>query len=170
MQRLIILATLATAALACDNAEELPPDLSGVTTTRLDATSKEVWTFLDLDDPEAADQEAGWDLKFQRQFVRVNGDAGVEVAIVEGASITEVTSAPEGPYFKDTGDDEEGQAFSQEGGFWYDYDITVHKLSPRARTYVIRSDQGALFRLEFTGYYDEDGVAGNPTFYWTTLP
>ncbi len=167
--RLTLLCAIALTAIACNNSEELPPDLSGVTTTRLDATDKEAWTFLDLDDPDAPDQEAGWDLKFQRQFVRVHGEAGAEVAIVDGCAITEVTETPEGPYHQDAGDDEEGQAFSQ-GGFWYNYDISVHKLSPRLRTYVIRSDQGALFKLEFTGYYDDEGVAGNPTFYWTNMP
>ena len=95
---------LASGLCACDRAEDLPPDLSGVTTERLDATSKETWTYLDLDAPDAPDQEAGWDLKFQRQFVRVNGEAGVEVATVDGKTITQVDSPPDGAYHKDTGE------------------------------------------------------------------
>ena len=167
--RLIAPAVLALAlvSVACDNSEELPPDLDGVNTLRVDATSDDEWVYMDLDAPDAEDQQAGWDLKFRRYRVRINVDAGVSVATVEGKGITEVSEPPDGEYHTDTGDDEDeaGQAFS-EYDHWYAYDISVHKLSPRERTYVIESDQGVFYKLQYTGYYDDEGVSGYPTFYW----
>ena len=155
---------------ACDRSEELPPDLEGVETERLDATSQEDWVYMNLDDPSAEDQRAGWDLRFRRQRVLVNGDAGASVAIVDGKGITEVTSPPDGEYLTDAGEKETEQAFSRRGeDHWYDYDISVHKLSPKERTYVIESDDGVFYKLQYTGYYDDEGESGWPTFYWDTF-
>jgi hypothetical protein len=163
---LVVCSVLAVAS-ACDRSEELPPDLEGVEVERIDATSEDAWVYMDLDDPAAADQQAGWDLRFRRQRVLVNGGAGASVAIVDGKGITEVAEPPDGEYLTDSGEEETDQAFSRRGDdHWYDYDISVHKLSPKERTYVVESDQGAFYKLQFTGYYDDEGESGYPTFYW----
>lgn len=54
---------------------------------------------------------------------------------------------------------------------WYAYNLTgQHKLWPNFRTFLIKADvndaESTVWALQVVGYYDEDGVSGQPTVRW----
>lgn len=133
-----------------------------VTFAVVDATSEESWTHVDLDAPAAS--EDGWDLRFQRSNVSVNGgitgDGGVEVAFLDGADFDSATAAPATGWLADSdGDDGPTWAFVGEQP-WYDYDATTHVLTPHPGVWFVRTDAGAFFKLGFLDYYDDAGTSG----------
>jgi hypothetical protein len=148
----------------------------GVVRTIVDATDAESFVYLDLDTKRGtATPEPGWDLGFSRFNIIVSGgisgDAGVEVAIVDGASFEQLSEVPgDAVWITDAadGDDENTDpdlAFAD----WYDYDITTHVLTPKDRVYLVRSDEGAVFKLQIANYYSEAGTSGHLTFSWAPL-
>lgn len=168
---LIILSAAALAA--CGGASDAPARTTealddGVLRTQINATSKEDWVRFDLDDPESEGGD-GWDLEFRRQFVGLHDSAGVELAIVDGKKLSQVDGTPEASeFFGDSGSDDDELAFSKESG-WYSYSLLAHELKPRQRTYVVRSSEDMLYKLEFTTYYDSADDPGFPTFKWARL-
>lgn len=147
----------------------------GSVITVVDATDALVWVGLDLDTRERVDPAlaSAWDLSFQRFHVRsrggVNGTGGVQVAVLPDA-FDAVSTAPSSGYREDAPDGEDTNtesdtAFEAEGG-WYSYDVSSHTLTPRARTYVVRSDAGQFFKLQILGYYDSAGTPAMLSFRW----
>ena len=135
----------------------------------VDATNKESFVYLDLDTMQELNAESGldiatWDLRFQRYVVAGNGGASgpgpVEIAIV-AADYDALTQAPATGYQQDGAQTVIGGG--PEGG-WYFYDLGVHKLTARGElVYVIRSTEGAYFKLKMLSYYDEHGTAARLT-------
>ncbi|MBJ6761116.1 hypothetical protein JGU66_10110 [Myxococcaceae bacterium JPH2] len=148
----------------------------GTFTTTVDATSKDVWVALDLDTGRQVDatQDAKWDLAFQRFHIRarggVNGKGGVEVATLSGADFAQLSQAPTAGYATDAADGDDvgtdpDTAF-EVGDAWYSYDAVTHKLSPRDRVYVVRSDEGTWFKVRMLTYYDAAGTPAMLQLRW----
>lgn len=151
----------------------------GSITTVVDATSKEAWVGLDLDTglQVSASEDAVWDLSFQRFGIRsrggVNGTGGVEVAVLPSQDFLQLTQSPASGFAVDAvdGDDEgsDPDTVFQANGGWYAYDVTTHKLSPRAQVYVVRSDSRAYFKVEMLSYYDDAGTPAMLKLRWTKV-
>ena len=142
----------------------------GSFTTSVDATAMDAWIGFDFQSGgEAAESTTSWDLGFRRFEVKSNGgtsgEGGVEVAILAGADFATLARAPLDGWSSDTA---EASPFNAGDG-WYAYDINSHVLTPRDLIYVIRSAEGAYFKLEFTDYYDDAGTSGYPAFRWAPV-
>ena len=194
MRRLLFTALLSVAA--CEPALPLPgPDAgvpidggtpmitfatdAGVTVAKIDAVENKLWAALDLDRPaEVPFADDQWDLAFQRFHIRArggaSGDGGVQVAIISDAGFDEVVAAPAGPWFEDQPDGPDDNAdldtVFEKVDVWYAYDPMFHTLTPQPLIYVVRSDRGALFKLQLLGYYDRAGTPGNLTLRFARLP
>jgi hypothetical protein len=148
----------------------------GVVRTTADASDEAKMVYLDLDGQAAvAEGEDGWDLGFRRYEVilagGISGDAGVEVAIVEGTAFEQLTAVPEDAQWRTDAADGEDEDTDPDLAFidWYDYDFMTHLLSPKDRVYLVRSSDGAVFKLQIADYYSETGTAGFVQFYWAPL-
>ncbi len=155
----------------------------GVRKTKVDASSKEAWTYLDLDGPaelsvdEALETQA-WDLAFQRFKIITNsgvsGPGAVGVVALGGGSFEALTAAPKQGYLPDRpdGNDANGDVDSVflEGDGWYAYDLIKHRLAVNPVLYVVQSGEGRYFKLQMLGYYDDAGTAGVLTFRWAEVP
>ncbi len=139
----------------------------------VDATSKEAWVYVDLDElrelpvGEALDGQK-WDLTFQRFQIQTNsganGPGSVGVLALPGQSFDALVQAPAEGYAADAPD-----SVFNTGDGWYLYDLTRHKLSPRDITYVVRTGEGAWFALRFVNYYDKAGTGGYVTMHVRAL-
>lgn len=149
----------------------------GTFTTQLDATSEEDWVYWDLDtntrvstdDPQ---NDPTWDVGVQRFKIITNGGSrgsgGVLVAVLAGEDFATLGTAPVDGY-QDSAEGEEdsdGAPVEILGWDWYDYDPINHVLSTKGLVYVIRSTDGAYYKLDVLGYYDEFGTPGFVSFMW----
>ena len=138
----------------------------GSHTTVVDATAMDAWIGLDL---ETGKESEAWDLGFQRFQVRLNGgtsgDGGVELAALPDADFAAVTKAPTTGWITDTA---EVLAFEANDG-WYAYDPATHVLTPRAIVYVVRSAEGAYFKLAIEDYYDDAGTPAFMKLHWAAI-
>lgn len=151
-------------------------EAGGLQLTEVDATSNEVWIYLDLDtglevDPEDSEGAAQWDLAFQRFVIAINGgvsgEGSVEVAVVEGSGLESLTQAPAEGYRVDEADgDDENTGPDRVFDSWYSYDPSTHILTPAALRYVVFTSDGNYVKLEMAGYYDEAGTSAFPSFWW----
>ena len=194
MQRATPLPLLLLCLAACGDiqpqpapGDETPPDgeappavfrhtleADGSVTTLVDASDGAAWRALDLDTRETRESavQSGWDLSFQRFHIRtrggVNGTGGVQVALLPG-SFESITQAPSTGYHEDVadGDDadtEPDNVFERVEEGWYSYELKTHTLTPRDRTYVVRSDEGRYFKLRLLNYYDAAGAPAMISF------
>ena len=165
---------LCSSLVACKGASDAPPNETqvredGSAYTSINANDKENWVRFDLDEPDALEPGDGWDLSFRRQKIRIHDEAGVAIALIDNKTLAEVEGRPQDDaFFGDTSDEDKDLAFSQSQG-WYDYSLITHTLSPRLRTYVVRSSEGRHFKLQFLEYYDDEGRPGFPAFAWEAL-
>jgi hypothetical protein len=130
----------------------------------IDATNKSSQVYVDLDEgremkPDEAFATNGWELAFRRFDVSVNSGSsnpdGVVEVVVLGADYEALNQAPASGFIKDTND----RVFNSVDGGWYVYDLSVHRLLTRPElTYVIKSSQGAYFKLKMLSYYDTQGT------------
>ncbi|MBL8957894.1 MAG: HmuY family protein [Myxococcaceae bacterium] len=134
----------------------------------IDSTDVARWVAVDLDAPAEVPFEGdGWDLAFQRFHVRArggaSGDGGVAITFTD-AGYSPVGQSPPGPWLVDLadGDDENADLDTvlDKEAVWYEYEPRFHTLSPRALTYVVRTDRGGYVKLKFDGYYDRSGTPG----------
>jgi HmuY protein len=140
-------------------------DEAGVVTTQVQATDKEAWIYFDFEtDKETSAEDPTWDLAFQRFKIRMNAGAAAAASTTEFDAL-EVP--PDVAYEEDpsTGD----SLFFTRGEGWYYYDLGTHTLTSRRHTYVVRSVEGAVHKLELLAYYDSFGSSGYPAFRWQTL-
>jgi hypothetical protein len=154
----------------------------GVTTTRVDATTNDLWVYFDFESntevaPSSPESSGDWDLSFQRFKIKSNsgisGTGSMGVAVLPGANFDTLTKAPASGYLTDQADSaDEGSdpdlAFLSGDG-WYSYNPSDHTLSPREIVYVVRTVEGQHFKVKMTGYYDDAGTAGYPTFKWAAI-
>jgi len=152
----------------------------GTFVTTVDASSSEKWIGLDLDHRLEANaaEDRQWDIAFQRFHIRVRGGASgmgnVAVAVLSDVNFAQVTQAPAEGYTTDAvdGDDtntEPDTAFETAAEGWYLYNVATHKLSPRERVYVIRTDEGAFFKVQFLDYYDTAGTPAIFQVHWGSV-
>jgi hypothetical protein len=162
-----------------------PSDAPEVKSQTFDASSTDpaVWVYLDLDDGTtldpaavAAAPDAKWDVAFQRYQIKTNGGVSghgdVVVAFVD-QPLADVEAAPTAGYLMDRANGanpqtDPGLAYLRRGG-WYDYDATSHKLTPKARTYVVRTTDRKLVKTQVTAYYDDAGSPAHIGFTWQAL-
>lgn len=136
----------------------------GLVTALVDATSKTLPTYIDLDEPkelkfDEAETTNAWELSFMRDKIRTNGGGTnpmgkVEVAVLR-TDFDALTKAPASGYQQDGA---EGVFNTVEGG-WYYYDIGVHRLTTLDHVYVVKTGQGAYFKVRLGSYYDENGTS-----------
>jgi hypothetical protein len=138
-------------------------------------------TKAEIDDVAALDSDA-WDLAFKRSSIRTNGGdsgtGGVEVALVEDATIDEVTEAPADDQFASddwVSDDcqfqtDTGLEPSSAFGAWYEYDKPAgHILTPWPNVYVVRTRKGELYKFAIESYYDDADTPAVYSVVWAPL-
>jgi len=154
---------------------------NGVWQTVADASQKEFWVYLDVDNSkEIPGAEAlgtkEWDLGFQRFKIisnsGVDGVGDVEVAVLPGQDFDTLSTAPETGYLRDAPDGPDSNtdvdsAFLVNDG-WYAYDLLKHKVAPNPNVYVVHTAH-AYYKLKLMAYYDAAGTAGKITFLWAPL-
>ena len=151
---------------------------AGVRETVVNATSKDDYRYIDLDDDaEVKESSADWDLAFQRFKIKSNGgDSGegnVIVAKLE-TPFDELEVAPDNGYVEDS----DAVSSKSENGDpnyaflgpepWYNYGA-MHQLSPRELVYVVRSTEEKFYKVEVLDYYDDAGTAGYLRFQWAEI-
>lgn len=138
-------------------------------------SGKEVFASTELE------KSREWDLRFSRFNIRINGGVSgpgeVEIAQLSGANYDDITKAPGGGYLSDRQDlDRDGDqnlAFrepneSSDNG-WFKYEPRFHTVTPADLVYIVHAMNGVFYKLEFLGYYDENGEGGFPRFRWTVI-
>ena len=150
----------------------------GLRETLVDATSKEKYWYIDLDENAEVDEaSADWDLAFQRFKIKSNGgdsgDGEVIVAKLETA-FDALEKAPDSGYVEDS----DAVSSKSENGDpnyaflgpepWYDYGA-MHQLSPKDVVFVVRSTEEKFYKVEILDYYDEAGTAGFLRFQWAEI-
>jgi hypothetical protein len=150
-------------------------DEGGVVTALVDATSKTLPTYIDLDEPkelkfDEAEQTGAWELSFMRDKIRTNGGGTnpmgrVEVAVLPKVDFDTLTKAPATGYLQDGA---EGLFNTVDGG-WYFYDIAVHRLNTVDHVYVVKTGQGAYFKVRMGSYYDENGTSARISLRFATI-
>lgn len=154
-----------------------------LTQKQFDTTSAEAWVYVDLESGEARPSAgvpdwAAWDLKLQRFKVALNGGASgagsVQVAVLTKTDFATVTRAPREPYVTDVVDGMDSDldpdtVLSHGDNGWYDYNTMTHALSPRPTVYVLRSNEGAYFKLAVDSYYNAAGSSGYLQLRWSAI-
>lgn len=147
---------------------------TGVVTALVDATSKTLPTYIDLDEPkelkfDEAETTNAWELSFMRDKIRSNGGGTnpmgkVEIAVLK-TDFDALTKAPATGYQQDGA---EGVFNTAEGG-WYYYDIGVHRLTTLDHVYVVKTGQGAFFKVRLGSYYDDNGTSARISLRFSKL-
>ena len=106
-----------------------------------------------------------WDLAFQRFYIVANGGAGFAgrggLLDLGPVPFDSVKVVPENGYVaSEAGRDTTNAATAE----WYDYSFTSHLLTPRPRTYAVRTADGRYAKLEVVGYYCPGARPGCLTF------
>ena len=124
-------------------------------------------TRVDINDIDARMSNA-WDITLKRSSLRVNsGDSGTggrKLAVVQAATLADVTAAPTTGYATDDFTDETcalvsqliGEPASAFGG-WYNYDDNTHVVTPKAEVYVVERPDGSHTALRILDFYDRSG-------------
>ncbi|MCA9689479.1 MAG: HmuY family protein [Myxococcales bacterium] len=182
LRKRVLIVALSLPVGACEPADgssetasdtEAPDELERVT---IDARDETRWVHFDLEagaevTPATPEDSPEWDLAFSRFNVAVNGgtsgSGGVVVATLAGVTFDEVAQAPADGYVTDEVSSipepmelEPGYAFD----LWYDYDPITHALSARGLIHVVRTVEGAYYKIELLDYYDTAGSAGFVSF------
>lgn len=139
-------------------------DSGGTLRVTLDARDPDRWVSVDLDSGRVrAGRPAGWDLAARRFHVISNGgeglpgDAAVARARRPGPGVEAGT--PKGRWAV-TDRDEDGELTHPVLEDWYEYDFFSHLLTPRPRTYAVRTTGGRTARIRFLSYYCPGPDAG----------
>jgi len=151
-----------------------PPDpapvgdsLVGPVVYTMDASASGDWAFFDFSRGSAVEDPGpeGWDLAFQRFYIVANGGEGFAgmggLLDLGPVAFDSVTVVPEGDYVFSEADRDTTNAATEE---WYDYSFTSHLLTPRLRTYAVRTADGRYAKLEVLGYYCPGARPGCLTF------
>ncbi len=150
--------------------------------TVVNSSDYEKWVYLDLDsdaevEPETPDNDLVWDLRFQRYKIQTNscvtGSGSVGVTRLQNSDFDAITEAPMRRYAEDAADSDDDDQdpdnpFSGDKP-WYRYNPNDHTLTPDSFVYIIRSTEGAYFKLQLTSYYDAAGNSGYPSFRYARI-
>ena len=118
-------------------------------TTVVDATDESSFTHLALPE-QVLGTEAQHTMRFSSTDVFLS--EGVRWAFIEDVAFAEVDSTEGLTFSNDTSERLE----------WYDYDITVHRITPVEGVYVLEVN-GSAFKVQFVSYYNEDDERRYPT-------
>ena len=148
---------------------------AGVVDSLVDATSKTLPTYIDLDEPkelkfDEAESTNAWDLSFQRDKIRANGGGTnpmgtVEVLVLKDGDFDALTQAPASGYAKDGSE----PIFNTVEGGWYYYDLGVHRLTTLPHVYVVKTSKGDFYKVRMGNYYDTNGTAARIGFRFAKL-
>ncbi len=138
-------------------------------------------TKLDLTDTASLTSTA-WHVAFKRAGIKLNGgDSGpgqVAAAVVNAATLAEVTTAPGALELDDWADPDCALIAGPTGepatvmSTWYDYDDQTHVLTPKAQVWVIRVASGVFRKLRIVTYYGDTANPMRGAFYrveWAAL-
>ena len=153
--------------VGCDLTEPVVSE-DGSSTICVDATSREEWTLIHLEDG-LVNASQGWDLAFRRFSVRTNGGgSGTGTGagqLVDAMNISGVDFAPDSGWIDDGADADE-LVFSE----WYSYNGDTHKLTPVSGVWLVRGGHDQrYYALQITSYYDSAGDSGIYTLRWSAL-
>lgn len=145
---------------------EIGDTLVGPVVYTVDASAPERWVFFDFSRGSVVpDPVAGWDLAFNRFNVIVNGgsafagDGGV-LDLGPGTADPVAELPAVGYRATEAGRDSVHPVLEE----WYAYSFTSHLLTPRDRSYGIRTADGRYARLRFLSYYCPGARPGCVTF------
>jgi hypothetical protein len=145
-------------------------DDSGVAITQIQAIDKVAWIYFDFETNAEVGVDSGvWDLGFRRFEIRL-ADGAISLGEVPFDDVNAVSR--ETVFEQDTPNPVGGEPefFFNKGDGWYFYDLSNHTLTSRKHVYVVRSIEGALYKMEMIAYYDSLGSSGYPAFKWQKLP
>lgn len=136
-------------------------DTSGGRRVTLDARHPDRWISLDATTGRVHHgRPPGWDLAARRFEVVANGGPSLPgetaVALPPGRS---AGAAPQEGWTV-TERNEDGDLRHPLLEDWYRYDFFSHLLTPRDRTYLLRTGEGRMLELEFLSYYCPGPEAG----------
>jgi HmuY protein len=171
---------------------------AGVTSGTIDATAGGItnsadrpYIYVDLRngvkvevDDLAARSSTSWDIALKRSSLRINGgDSGAgnrRLAVVQAASLGEVTAAPTSGYASDdftteacTYDSLPANEPKTAFGEWYGYDDQMHGVVPKAEVYVLERSDGTRTALRIVTYYGDPAMPMRGAYYgveWKQLP
>lgn len=146
----------------------------------IDAQDSTQWVYVDLDRlAMAAEQMEGWDVAFNRFKAMTNGGSSgtgnVTVAILEGVPFEDARVRDGLVWLSDQPDGDDGNtdpdyALSAQGDNWFEYDSENHTLSPKNRTYLLRTTEQRALRFRWVRYYDPAGSPGVLSVQWGEAP
>jgi len=141
-------------------------------TFEIDATVKDLFTYLDLDRGKiVAESDASWDLAFKKTVIKMNGES-VKAAVIKDATFEDVLMAPEAVLVSDTpvvgGKETDGLVFHSTDS-WYAYDMVSHTVSSKGYVYVIKTNAGTHFKFSIVDYYNVDRLPGFHQVKWQQL-
>ena len=138
-------------------------------------------TKLDLTDTASLTSTA-WHVAFKRAGIKLNGgDSGpgqVAAAVVNAATLAEVTTAPGALELDDWADPDCALIAGPTGepatvmSTWYDYNDQTHVLTPKAQVWVIRIAPDVFRKLRIVTYYGDTANPMRGAFYrveWAAL-
>lgn len=144
---------------------EVGDALVGPTVYTVDARDPDAWRYFDLSRGSVVEDPGPleWDLAFQRNRIIANGGDGFAgrggIADLGTVPFDSLPAAPPDGYAA-TGRDSVNAAIED----WYEYSFTSHLLTPRPRTYAVRTADGRYAKVELLAYYCPGAVAGCMTF------
>jgi hypothetical protein len=141
--------------------------LVGPELVTVDARDPARWQFFSFATGSVVENPGpvGWDLAFRRFQVIANGGAGFAgsggVLDLGEIPFDSLRAVPEHGYSTTTVRSDSVNAALHR---WYDYSFLSHLLSPKPRTFAVRTADGRYAMLEFVGYYCPGAMPGCVTF------
>jgi len=140
---------------------------------KVDATSKEEWTLINLStgethrvkEPEEEMgrlQEISWDMGFQRTKVITNSGVTnpkgtVGVINLGQVPFSEVVKIPETGYVQDARSF--GKLINKGIADWYNYRTRTHNIESKKNVYIVRTASGQYMKMRILNYYCRNSEA-----------
>lgn len=152
----------------------------GVYETLADATAYDEWTYFTFSTgqevlPAAPETDASWDIAFERYLVKsdggVSGVGGVVAAALLEQDFDALAEVPaDVTWAEDVADDDDENQYPQYAmGDWFDYAEENHEVTPTDMVFLVQAVGGAIYKLQFTAYYDEAGTPAYIRFRWAAM-
>jgi hypothetical protein len=185
------IATVSTGAIALTTDAGITSGTVDATAGGLSMAADNPYIYLSLRDggtkvavdDVAALSSTEWDIALKRSSLRANGgDSGPgnrAIAVVQAATLAEVTAAPATGYVTDDFVDANCELVTIPGGEpmsgfgeWYDYDPDTHAVAPKAEVYALERDDGSHVAFRVVTYYGDETNPMRGAFYrveWADL-
>lgn len=171
---------------------------SASTRVDMDASSEVQWTYLDLSRANQAipatprSDAHGWDIAMQRRDLKINGGSSgagsLEIHAMLRDDWNTRSSVPAGAdWHTDVADALAFQTYpareiggecatNGDGDYgWYYYSgfcnkgNGIHHISPRDVVYLVRGQDGSVWKLRMLDYYSDSGTSGFPTLEYAPI-